>query len=79
MDHLKFYIDGAWVDPAVPATLDVVNPATEAAFARISLGSTSDVDRAVIAARRAFNSYSETSVQERLDYLRRIIDGFRAR
>jgi aldehyde dehydrogenase (NAD+) len=79
MDHLKFYIGGAWVDPAVPATQDVVNPATEAAFARISLGSKQDVDRAVDAARRAFDTYSETSVNQRLDYLRRIIEGFRAR
>ncbi|WP_420224117.1 aldehyde dehydrogenase family protein [Pigmentiphaga litoralis] len=79
MDQLKFYIDGAWVDPAVPATLDVINPATETAFARISVGSKQDVDRAVDAARRAFESYAETSVEERLGYLRRIIDGFRAR
>ncbi|NYE24039.1 aldehyde dehydrogenase family protein [Pigmentiphaga litoralis] len=79
MDHLKFYIDGAWVDPAVPATLDVINPATETAFARISLGSKQDVDRAVDAARRAFDTYAGTPVEERLGYLRRIIDGFRAR
>ena len=79
MDHLKFYIDGAWVDPAVPATLDVINPATEAAFSRISLGSKQDVDRAVDAARRAFDTYAETPVEERLGYLRRIIDGFRDR
>jgi len=49
----QFYIDGAWVDPQSSRTLDVVNPSTEEAFARISLGSTSDVDRAVDAARRA--------------------------
>lgn len=79
MDNLKFYIDGAWVDPARAASLDVINPATESAFARISLGGRDDVDRAVHAARRAFVTYSETSVQERLGYLERIIDGFRAR
>ncbi len=76
---LKFYIDGAWVDPAVPAVLDVVNPATEAAFATISLGSARDVDRAVRAARRAFAAYSQTTVEERLGWLRRIVEGFRAR
>ncbi|UUX96691.1 aldehyde dehydrogenase family protein [Aquabacterium sp. J223] len=79
MDRLKFYIDGAWVDPALPSTLDVVNPATEAPFARISLGSPQDVDRAVRAARRAFAGYAQTSVAERLGWLSRIVDGFRAR
>ena len=79
MDRLKFYIDGAWVAPVEPATLDVLNPATQENFARISLGSRSDVNRAVKAARRAFATYSETSVEQRLAWLRRIIAGFRAR
>ena len=80
MDKLKFYIDGAWVDPATPGTaLGVQNPATEEVFAKISLGSAQDVDRAVKAARRAFTTYSQTSVETRLGYLRRIIAGFRAR
>lgn len=79
MEKLKFYIDGAWVDPAVPSTLCVVNPATEEAFAQISLGSSVDVDRAVTAARRAFATYSETSVEQRLCWLQKIIEGFRAR
>jgi aldehyde dehydrogenase (NAD+) len=79
MDKLKFYIDGAWVDPAAPSTLGIVNPATEEVFAWISLGSRPDVDRAAKAARRAFATYSETSVEERLSYLRKIIEGFRAR
>ena len=79
MEKLKFYIDGAWVDPATPSTLGVVNPATQETFAQISLGSRSDVDRAAQAARRAFASYSEVSVEERLAYLRKIIEGFRAR
>ncbi len=79
MDRLKFYIDGSWVDPATPSTLGVVNPATEESFARISLGSAVDVDRAARAARRAFPGYAETSVEQRLFWLRGIIDGFRAR
>jgi aldehyde dehydrogenase (NAD+) len=80
MDKLKFYIDGAWVDPAMPASiLGVQNPATEEVFAKISLGSAQDVDRAVKAARRAFTTYSQTSVETRLGYLRRIIAGFKAR
>ena len=53
-ERLQFYIDGKWVDPVTPKTLDVINPANEEAFARISLGSKADVDKAVAAARRAF-------------------------
>jgi aldehyde dehydrogenase (NAD+) len=79
MDRLKFYIDGAWVAPSVPSTLDVANPATEETFARISMGGSADVDHAVRAARRAFPSYSETSVEQRLFWLRGIIEGFRKR
>ncbi len=79
MEKLKFYIDGAWVDPATPSTLGIVNPATEETFAQISLGSGHDVDRAAWAARRAFATYSVTSVEARLSWLQKIIEGFRAR
>lgn len=79
MDALKFYIDGAWVDPISPAQLAIQNPATEEVFAHINLGSGQDVDRAVRAARRAFGAYATTSVEERLGYLTKIIEGFRAR
>ena len=59
-NKLDFYIDGKWVAPATPKTLDVINPANEEAYARISLGSKADVDKAVAAARRAFETYSQT-------------------
>ena len=72
MDHLKFFIDGEWVDPAEPATIDVINPATEKAFTQISAGSAADVDRAVTAARRAFVDYSQWSVEKRLALLEKI-------
>jgi len=79
MEKLKFYIDGAWVDSAAPSTLGIINPATEETFAHISLGSKLDVDRAAKAARRAFATYSVTSVEQRLSWLQKIIEGFRAR
>ncbi|MEN5144823.1 aldehyde dehydrogenase family protein [Brevundimonas diminuta] len=72
-DHLKFYIDGAWVDPVAPRVLDVINPATEQPIARISLGGADDVDRAVTAARRAFTSFSRTTRQERIELLEAIL------
>ncbi len=68
-EYLKFYIDGAWVDPAAPATLDVINPATEAVAGVISMGTPADVDAAVAAARKAFPSYSRFTVAERLELL----------
>src|SRR5690606_9554281 len=46
-DMLQFYIDGRWVDPVAPKTVNVINPATEEAVGRISMGSAEDVDRAV--------------------------------
>jgi aldehyde dehydrogenase (NAD+) len=78
-NHLKFYIDGAWVEPAKPATIDVINPATEEAYTRIAAGSAADVDRAVAAAKRAFPSFTRTSKAERLQLLRRILEIYNRR
>ena len=78
-NNAKFYIDGAWVEPLTPHLFEVINPATEDVAGQISLGSSADVDRAVAAARRAFTTYSQSSRDERLALLQRIIDGFEAR
>ncbi len=78
-DYLKFYIDGEWVEPATPKTLDVINPATEAVAGRISMASEADVDRAVKAAQRAFPSWSRTSREERIDLLERIVAEYQKR
>ena len=78
-ERLQFYIDGKWVDPARPATIDVINPATEEAFARISMGSKADVDKAVAAARRAFETFSVTTREERIALFEKIIDAYKAR
>ena len=78
-NHLKFYINGEWVDPVTAASIDVINPATEQAFTQISAGSSEDVDRAVVAARSAFESYSLWSVEQRLDLLERILDTYKSR
>ncbi len=75
----QFYIDGQWVDPVEPRTLDVVNPATEEVYGQISLGSAADVDAAVGAARRAFETFSQTTRQERMDLLQSILDEFKKR
>ncbi|QCI68589.1 aldehyde dehydrogenase family protein [Phreatobacter stygius] len=74
-----FYIDGRWIEPAEPRRIPVVNPSTELAFADVSIGSSADVDRAVAAARRAFDGFSDTTVAARIALLRRILAGFDAR
>ncbi|MCG3267690.1 aldehyde dehydrogenase family protein [Yoonia sp. I 8.24] len=68
----KFYIDGAWVDPASDATMPIMNPATEAQIGTVSMGSSEDVDRAVAAAKRAFETFSMTTKDERLALLKKL-------
>jgi aldehyde dehydrogenase (NAD+) len=77
-DNRQFYIDGAWVDPVEAKELTVINPATEEVSGVISMGSAKDVDRAVMAARRAFDSYSRTSPAERLALMERILAAYKA-
>ncbi|WP_152046205.1 aldehyde dehydrogenase family protein [Aureimonas psammosilenae] len=81
MSHaLKFFIDGEWVEPARPgATLPVTDPSTEEAFAEIAMGSAADIDKAVAAARRAFATYGQTTKEERLDLLRRLLAVYKRR
>lgn len=78
-EHLKFYINGEWVDPVQPRTHEVINPATEEPIAKISLGSAGDVDKAVAAAKAAFDGYSRSSKQERAALLGKIIEIYQRR
>ena len=78
-NNLKFYINGAWVDPAAPRTLDVINPATEEPCATISIGAAADVNRAVAAAKAAFPKFSQATQAERVALLRRIVECYKAR
>lgn len=75
----KFYIDGKWVDPISPGTLDVINPATEESIATIALGDEKDVDAAVTAARKAFDSFAETTRDERIALLERVVEVYQTR
>src|SRR5690606_32487588 len=80
MDHARqFFINGTWVDPKGSETLPVINPATEEEITRIAMGTASDVDDAVAAAVAAFDSYSQTSIEERLALLDRIIEVYKGR
>ncbi len=72
-EYKQFYINGKWVDPVTPKTLDVINPATEAVMGVISVGSKADVDKAVSAAKAAFESYSHSTREERIALFEKII------
>jgi len=75
----KFFINGKWIEPAGRSTLDVINPATEKAFATISLGNADDVDSAAKAAKSAFDSWSNSSIEERKEIISNIIGGLKSR
>ena len=77
--YLKHYIDGAWVDSDGGRRHEVIDPSTEQPASEITLGSAADVDKAVAAARRAFESFSQTSVEERSALLGRIIAEYKTR
>jgi len=78
-EYLKFYIDGKWVEPTELKTLDVENPATEEVVGKIALGNAADVDKAVKAARKAFASWSQTTREERIEVLGRILAEYQKR
>ena len=78
-ESLKNYIDGKWVDSSGATPFEVINPATEEPVGTISLGTEADVDAAVGAARKAFESYSRFTRQERIELFESIIDAYRPR
>ncbi len=79
VNRMQFYIDGAWVDPVVKKSTPVVNPATEEAMYEVALGSKADVDKAVAAAKRAFGTFSQTTREERVALLSKIIEVYKTR
>jgi len=78
-DLRKFYINGEWVDPYASQELELINPATEAPIGVITLGSVEDVNRAVAAANSAFDSYSQTTKEQRLALLERLLEVYNER
>jgi len=79
MNTNQFYIDGAWVDPIDGTSLDVINPSTEEVFATISLGGEADTESAVTAAKRAFDTWSQSSKADRLALMHRILEVYTSR
>src|SRR5580692_2551879 len=78
-DCRQFYIDGKWVATAAASDFSETNPATEETIATISLGGIADVNKAVAAAKRAFPSFSETRLEDRVALLRKIIEVYQSR
>ena len=76
---VQFYINGEWVDPVDPQHLDVINPATEESIAKIAMGNSEDVNKAVAAAKNAFESFSQTSKEERLALMGKILEVYQSR
>ncbi|MCF3938883.1 aldehyde dehydrogenase family protein [Gordonia tangerina] len=75
----RFYIDGSWAEPAELNLIDVINPATEKAAGHVALGTAADVDKAVDAARKAFVTWSQTSVDERVTILNAVVAEYQKR
>jgi acyl-CoA reductase-like NAD-dependent aldehyde dehydrogenase len=69
------FIGGEWVEPQSTETLEVINSTTEEAMGTIPACAAADADRAVVAARDAFESWSQTSREERAGYLSAISAG----
>jgi betaine-aldehyde dehydrogenase len=75
----RLYVGGQWVAPSVMETLKVVSPSTEEVIASIPAGTAKDADRAVHAARDAFEAWSATPAAQRAEFLRKIHEGLKAR
>ena len=78
-DYRQFYINGNWVNPTTTCDFPVINPATEQTIATISLGSSHDVDIAVVAARHAFSSFGKSSIEYRISLLEALLKQYMAR
>jgi len=79
VEKTNFYIDGQWRAPLQAKRLEVIDPATEEAYAVISAGSGADIDAAVAAARAAFDGWSATGKEERIAYLEKLAEIYKRR
>jgi aldehyde dehydrogenase (NAD+) len=75
----KFYIDGRWCEPVGKESFELIDPATEVPYGRVALGAREDVDHAVAAARKAFESFSQTQKGQRIELLQNVVEAFTSR
>ena len=78
-DHLKFYINGEWVDPLGSEKIEVINPSDESVIGSISAGTKEDIDLAVASAKEAFKTFSFSTKEERIELLESIISEYEKR
>lgn len=78
-NQMKHYINGEWVESTGSETIDVINPATEEVMGKISSGTEEDLDKAVNAARAAFPTFSRSTKEERIQWLKNIVKGYEKR
>jgi len=79
LDKKKFYINGQWVEPNKPNDFKVINPCNEEPCAIISLGSKEDTNSAIKSAKYAFKTWKETTKEDRLDYLKKLLSIYKKR
>ena len=79
LDKRKFYINGEWISPYKPNDLNVINPSNEDSFAVISLGAKEDVDKAVDAAKIAFEKWKNTTKEQRINLLEKLLEIYKRR
>ena len=79
IEKKNFYINGNWVTPSTINDFDVINPSNEEVFATISLGSKEDTNAAVKAAKKAFETWKDTSIEERILLLEKLLDVYKKR
>lgn len=75
----QFYIDGDWTAPHGADEHAIINPADGKKLGTLRLGNNNDVDKAVAAAKSAFQSFQHTSVKQRLELLNRVLEVFKSR
>ena len=72
LNKKNFYIEGKWVSPIEPRSYKVIDPSNEEPCAEISLGGKKDVDKAVSAAKKAFETWAFSKKEERLELLEKL-------
>ena len=79
LDKRNFYINGKWTAPSNVNDFEVINPSNEESFAKISLGNKEDINLAVISAKNAFIKWKETSKEERITLLEKLLKIYKKR
>ena len=75
----QLYIDGKWIDASKKGSIDVINPATEEIIGKVPIGSSEDVDKAVAAAKSAFETWSKSDINQRIEVLNALSNAFKER